>query len=252
MRRAARVDWNSIAAWNCVAAAADALLSLLYPPRCVVCRTLGCMRVLCDTCAAAIAPVAEPLCSRCGHTLEPEQECNNCSRHPPAFDRARALGTYQGMLREAVHRFKYGNCPALAEPLGRLLAVYVRTQSADLHHLSFDGVLPMPMHPGRRRQRGYNQSERLARVLARELALPLDTTLLMRARATRPQVGLTAMQRRSNLQGAFRVSRPPDTRGKTFLLVDDVMTTGSSLSECAAMLKLAGASRVYALTLAAG
>lgn len=233
-------------------AAAEALLSLLYPPRCAVCRTLGCLSPLCGTCMAAVVPVAEPLCLHCGHSLEPEQGCKDCRQHPPAFDGARALGAYQGVLQEAVHRFKYGNCPTLAEPLGSLLVVYVRTQSAALHNLAFDSVLPMPMHSRRRRQRGYNQSERLARVVARELALPLDTSLLMRARATRPQVGLTAAQRRNNLQGAFRVSRPQDTSGKTFLLIDDVMTTGSSLSECAAMLKLAGANRVYALALAAG
>ncbi len=239
-------------AWKFASAAADALLSLLYPPRCAVCRTLGCVLPLCQTCIAAVMPVAEPACLRCGHALEPDRECGNCRQHPPAFDRARALGAYQGVLREAVHRFKYGNCPALAEPLGGLLAAQARTQSDALYGLKFDGVVPMPMHAGRRRQRGYNQSERLARVVARELGLPLDTALLMRARATRPQVGLTATKRRSNLQGAFRVSRPQDAAGKTFLLIDDVMTTGSSLSECAAMLKLAGARGVYALALAAG
>ncbi len=238
--------------WKHAAAAADALLSLLYPPRCAVCRRAGTQPPFCPACAAGILPVAQPFCGRCGHTLKPERECENCRQHPPAFDRARALGAYDGVLREAVHRFKYGNCPALAEPLGCLLAAQARVHAEALHQLKFDGVLPMPMHPGRCRQRGYNQSERLARVVAREIGLPLDTGLLMRARATRPQVGLTATRRRRNLQGAFRVSRPQDTRGRTFLLIDDVMTTGSSLSECAAMLKLAGAAHVYALALAAG
>jgi len=239
-------------AWKYFTAAADALLSLLYPPRCAVCRTLGCALPLCETCVASVVPVPEPTCLHCGHSLEPGRECSDCQKHPPAFDRARALGAYQGVLREAVHCFKYKNCPALAEPLGSLLAAQARTQSDALRGLKFDGVLPMPMHAGRRRTRGYNQSERLARVVARELGLPLDTALLTRARATRQQVGLTAERRRSNLQGAFRVSRPQNAAGKTFLLIDDVMTTGSSLSECAAMLKLAGAHGVYALVLAAG
>ncbi len=238
--------------WQFTLAALNALLSLLYPPRCAVCRTLGCALPLCQACMAAVVPIAEPLCLHCGHALEPGKVCANCQQHPPAFDRARALGAYQGVLREAVHGFKYRNCPALAEPLGGLLAAQARTQSAALHGLKFDGVLPMPMHAARRRTRGYNQSERLARVVARELGLPLETSLLLRARATRPQVGLSAAHRRSNLQGAFRVSRPQDAAGKTFLLVDDVMTTGTSLSECAAMLKLAGARGVYALALAAG
>ncbi len=184
--------------------------------------------------------------------MKPDTDCNGCRQRPPAFDCARALGAYQGVLREAVHHFKYRHCPALAEPLGSLLAAHARTHSEALHRLQYDSVLPMPMHAARQRQRGYNQSERLARVVARELHLALDTTLLVRTRMTRPQVGLTARRRRSNLQGAFRVCRPQEAAGKTFLLIDDVMTTGASLSECAAMLKLAGARHVYALALAAG
>lgn len=243
MQRAADKVW--------AAAAGDALLSLLYPPRCAVCRTLGSPVPLCAACVAAIVPVAEPQCPRCGHALEPDRVCNDCHRHPPAFDCARALGAYQGVLREAVHRFKYGHCPALAEPLGALLAAHARAHAHALHRLAFDGIIPVPMHAARKRTRGYNQSERLARVVARELGLPLDT-VLTRARATRPQVGLSGTRRRGNLQGAFRVSRPQDTVGRTFLLIDDVTTTGTSLSECAAMLKLAGAHGVYALALASG
>lgn len=239
-------------AWKCGAAALDGLLSLLYPPRCAVCRTLGHPSLLCAACISAVVPVAEPQCARCGHALEPDHLCGSCQKHPPAFDRACALGAYGGVLSEAVHRFKYGHCPALAEPLGALLAAHARTRPDILHRLAFDGVVPVPMHAARRRTRGYNQSERLARVVARALELPVDSALLVRARATRPQVGLHATRRRSNLLGAFRVTRPQDAAGRTFLLIDDVMTTGASLSECAAMLKLAGARGVYALTLAAG
>ena len=230
----------------------DPFLSLLYPPRCLLCRTLG-GSCLCPTCAAAIAPVPEPLCARCGQGVSPEGGgCYNCSRRRPAFDRARALGTYEGVLRAAIHQFKYRDRPQLAEPLGLLLTDYARAHAADLHGLAFDALLPVPMHPARRRLRGYNQSERLARVLSRELALPLDSRSLVRARRTRPQVGLSEDARRHNLHGAFAVPHPTAITGKCLLLVDDVETTGSSLHGCAVVLKAAGAKAVYALTLAAG
>ena len=108
------------------------------------------------------------------------------------------------------------------------------------------------MHSARQRVRGYNQSERLARVLGQELRLPLLPNTLVRARPSHPQVGLSADARRTNLHGAFSVKRPEAVQGQTLLLIDDVVTSGSSLHECAAALKAAGASAVYALTLAAG
>ena len=236
-----------LSAWG---AALHPLLSLLYPPRCAVCRMLGGVSSLCATCAGAITPVTEPICACCGHSLNAGEHCLNCRQRPPAFDCARALGAYDGVLREAIHRFKYHDRPALAEPLGALLSAQARRQASALHDLRFDAVLPVPMHHVRRRRRGYNQSERLARVLAQELGLPLDTKTLVRPRATRPQVGLEAKARRVNLAGAFAVRA--SVKGKDLLLVDDVMTTGSSLHECAAALKIAGAGRVDALTLAVG
>ena len=230
----------------------DPFLSLLYPPRCLLCRTLG-SACLCGRCAAAIVPVPEPLCARCGQGVSPEGGgCYNCTRRRPAFARARAMGAYEGVLRAGIHQFKYRDRPQLAEPLGLLLADFARTHASDLHGLAFDALLPVPMHPIRRRLRGYNQSERLARVLARELGLPLDTRSLTRGRPTRPQVGLSEDARRRNLSGAFAVSDLDAVRGKTLLLIDDVATTGSSLHGCAEALKAGGAKAVCALTLAAG
>ena len=237
---------------NTVSLLLDPFLSLMYPPRCLLCRMLG-TTCLCDGCAAAIAPVPEPSCPRCGQSVPPEGSgCYHCARRRPAFNRARAMGAYEGVLRAAVHQFKYRDRPQMAEPLGLRLADYARTQASALNGLAFDALLPVPMHPVRRRLRGYNQSERLARVLSRELSLPLDTRALARSRRTRPQVGLNEDARRHNLSGAFAVPHPAAVTGKTLLLIDDVATTGSTLSECAAILKAAGAKAVYALTLAAG
>ena len=233
-----------------LAALFDPFLSLLYPPRCLICKTLGASG-LCAACAGQIAPVAAPFCLVCGHTLS-DNHCANCAAQTPAFRRCRSLGVYDGVLRHAVHQFKYRDRPQLACPLGSLLAAYAHTHASDLNGLRFDALLPVPMHSVRRRVRGYNQSERLARVLGTELGLPLLSDALVRVRPTRPQVGLTAAARRTNLRGAFIVKQPDLVSGKTLLLIDDVVTTGSSLHECAATLNAAGAAAVYALTLAAG
>lgn len=229
----------------------DPFLSLLYPPRCLVCGTFGETR-LCDACAAQIFPVPSPQCHVCGHALAPEGPCFNCAIRRPAYAHARAMGAYEGVLQTAIHHFKYHDCPQLALPLGAALAAFARSQAPALNHLHFDALLPMPMHPVRRRLRGYNQSERLVRVVSSELGLPLLSHALIRVRPTRPQVGLAAGDRRSNLAGAFAVRQPDAVHGKTLLLIDDVATTGSSLHECALVLKAAGAKAIYALTLAAG
>ena len=233
-----------------LAAVLDPFLSLLYPPRCLVCRALG-AAALCGACLEQIASVADPTCPVCGHTVELEGGCRNCLSRRPAFVRARALGAYEGVLQTAIYHFKYRDRPQLAGPLGRSLASFARDHAAQLNDLKFDALQPVPMHSTRRRLRGYNQSERLARVVGTELGLPLCDAL-MRSRPTRPQVGLAREARCRNLAGAFTVRRPEEVSGKTLLLIDDVATTGSSLHECAAALKAAGASAVYALTLAAG
>jgi len=235
-----------------IATLLDPFLSLLYPPRCLLCRTLGEASGLCRDCAAQIAPVPSPWCRRCGQSIGDAETCFHCHLRLPAFACARAMGQYDGVLRALIHRFKYRDRPQLAEPLGILLADFARIQSSSLHDLCFDALLPVPMHPVRQRLRGYNQSDRLARVVARELGLPLETQMLTRPRATRPQVGLTGDARRINLRAAFAVPHPELVSGKTLLIVDDVTTTGSTLDACAATLQAAGATAVYALALAAG
>ncbi len=230
----------------------DPFLTLLYPPRCLVCRTLG-ERGLCAACIRQIVPVAAPYCRTCGQTIPADADgCLHCRLRRPVYVRARALGAYDGVLRAAIHQFKYRDRPQLAAPLGVLLATCAHTNAADLNDLRFDALLPVPMHPIRRRLRGYNQSERLAQVVSAELSLPLLSDALIRIRPTRPQVGLTGEARRTNLQGAFAVRGAEAVQGKTLLLIDDVVTTGSSLYECTVTLKAAGAKAVYALTLAAG
>ena len=166
---------------------------------------------------------------------------------------ARSYGLYAGNLRKAILQLKFHGREYLGNRLGALLA---RAWGA-LPEPDPAIVAPVPLHPSRKRQRGFNQAELLARGLVRRLRkeerfhrFQLVASCLRRIRATLPQVGLSVSARRENVSGVFSVARPEQVRTRTVVLIDDVMTTGATLSACAAALKRAGASRVLALTLA--
>ena len=215
-------------------------LDFLFPPRCAGCRRRG--EWLCADCRASLVAPEPPLCHRCRASVTRPGPCVICRHHPPAFDSLLAAYQYTGALRPAIHRFKYGGERALGNCLARLLVEAITLPT------SVDLVLPVPLHPDRLRQRGYNQSNILARALAERLDRPLAANLL-RVRSTRPQVGLDAAGRRDNVRGAFAWHGPPIT-SRHALLVDDVCTTGSTLSACAAAVRAAGARRVTAVVLA--
>lgn len=225
--------------------ATAALLDLLFPPRCAACRELL---------DAHEAPVpAMTLCVPCGGTLEPLTEgcgrcavsgatgtCADCSAHVPSFDRVQALWVYGGAIARVLHRYKYEDEPSLAEPLGRRLAA--------LELRAPDVVAPVPLHGSRSRARTFDQAFWLAKVLARERGWRLDPDLLERTRATQRQVGRQRDERWENVARAFAVRA--DVRGLSVLLVDDVVTTGATVEECARVLKVAGAARVEVVAVA--
>ena len=175
--------------------------------------------------------------------LDEEGRCALCRLGLNGFDAAYSFGSFEAELRELIHLFKYGRVETLAGPLGRFLALALPRAE------QFDAVVPMPLHWVRRWRRGFNQSELLAREIARRLSLPVRS-LVRRTKATSSQAGLTNAKRRANVSGAFRVPRPPNVHGLRILLVDDVMTTGATASACARALKQAGAARVALLTVA--
>jgi ComF family protein len=179
--------------------------------------------------------------------LDSEGRCALCRNGLRGFDAAYCFGSYEGSLRELIHLFKYGKIKSLAGPLSRLLATALPLDER------FDAVAPVPLHWLRQWRRGFNQSELLARHVARRSGVPL-VRALRRRRSTAAQAGLSNTGRRSNVSGAFAV--PADERwrsrirSKRILLIDDVMTTGSTAAACAFALKRAGAARVALLTLA--
>ncbi|AGL03584.1 ComF family protein [Desulfoscipio gibsoniae] len=173
--------------------------------------------------------------------------CPACRAENRPFDLARAVAPYEGPVREAVQRLKYRGMKSLAVPLGELMA------NASLREGAFartDALVPVPMHPGRERERGYNQSVLLARALGELLQVPVLERVLVKIRETPSQTSLSASQRRKNLQQAFVVAKPEPVKGKILTIIDDVFTTGSTVSIISHLLRQAGARSVLVLTFA--
>ena len=235
---------------------AVAALDLVFPARCPVCEaTLGTGRrdPLCGACWSGITRIEAPFCSRCGvplyrlegpvPPLDVGHECGVCATAPPAFDWARAAARYEGPLREAVHRFKFGRRVTLARPLAALI---VEECAAAVPAGAV--IVPVPLARERERERGFNQASLLAERLARALHARWRPRWLARPRATAPQTALDATERRANVRGAFVAST--SAAGADVVLVDDVLTTGATAAECAHALRAAGARSVGVLTVA--
>ena len=216
-------------------------LDLIFPLHCLGCRREG--SVICGDCTSGLKRLEQPFCPTCAQPRT-SGRCRWCRGKPPAFDSLRAPFLFEGVVREGIHRLKYRGLRAAGEPLGQLLTEYFQGTP-----IPADMVVPVPLHPGRLRRRGYNQSSLLARRLAGNLGLEFREDLVARVRDSVPQVETrSAEERRSNVAGAFAARAVP--AGVKVLLIDDVATTGSTLSECAAALKSAGAESVRALVLA--
>ena len=227
----------------------DGLLDLIYPPKCLVCQAFG-ESYLCPKCIAQIEPVPDPYCPRCGHVIYGPQ-CKKCSERVRSFTKARAAGQYEGVLRQAIHEFKYKGSRMLAQPLALVLHRYL-DKNSDFRWRKADILVPVPIHHTRKRTRGYNQSELLADELSKIVGIPMVHDALIRKFQTRPQVELSADERKTNVRDAFHVQHPSDISGKTILLIDDVGTTSSTIHECSLALLRARALRVYVLCLAFG
>ncbi|MBC8134945.1 MAG: ComF family protein [Fibrella sp.] len=237
----------------------NGFLDLFYPSMCLVCSDRTETGTLCERCIDSFVPIPEPCCPVCGRPLEGE-DCGTCERFAEetgvafAFDGACAGAVYAGALRHAVHLLKYRNKDRLGGTLGAFLANRLVVDGLLAEREPMDVVAFVPMHPSRERWRGYNQARLLAEPVAESLAVPLLADgIVIRVRKTTQQVGLTDKARRGNITSeAFTIAVPPAIVGKRILLVDDVFTTGATVSACASALKRAGASHVQVASLAAG
>lgn len=228
---------------------------LFWPRQCEGCGAMpdegG--RYLCWDCRAGLPWIEPPYCSRCGDPINGaitnDYVCSLCAAREPAFDLARSAVRFREGIKDWLHRFKYSNATYLAPDFGRMLAATVRVH---YERERFDAVAYVPLYPVKERARTYNQARLLAAALGREMGLPLARGCLERVRDTGTQTHLTARQRAENVKDAFRVRHPEWAEGRHFLLVDDVMTTGATVNECARALKAAGSGRVMVMTVARG
>jgi competence protein ComFC len=217
-------------------------LDWLFPPKCGGCGKTGTR--WCLACHTSVQKVEPPLCPLCGQKLTKDELCLRCQRAEPRYTALRSWAVFEGAVRHAVLQLKYRRDVGLGEVLARSLV--------DLFEIikwNIDLITPVPLGLARLAERGYNQSSLLARPLSLALNIPYRPQILIRARETRSQVGLTAAERRLNVSGAFVAHSYWVTR-RSVLVVDDVTTTGSTLEACADALFTAGARSVYGLTLA--
>jgi ComF family protein len=232
---------------------ARGLFQLIYPGVCGACgQALELNQAqFCGRCRAELTKERLPSCPRCGSTVGQfaniKDGCSRCRQTHYQFERVLRLGPYEGLLRDMVLRIKHESGDAVAELLGLLWGEHA---GDDFREVEVDVIVPVPLHWWRRWKRGYNQSETLARALAAQLRLPCRASWLRRIRDTPHQTAQSPTGRWANVKGAFRARRAAALRGKTVLLVDDVLTTGSTCSEAARALKIAGAKRVVVAVLA--
>jgi ComF family protein len=224
------------------------IFNRIVPRACLLCGAPAGAAQLCSGCRADLPWHTQPRCPQCALPTPGGQLCGACLKHPPAFGRTHAALAYAFPLDRMIPRLKYHGQLAIAPALGACLAHAVEDAPRP------DRLIAMPLHPQRIRERGFNHASEIAREVARRLGLPLDAASCRRIRDTPPQMSLKHDERRRNVRGAFACTG--DVEGQRIALVDDVMTTGTSLDELAATLKRAGASEVscwvVARTLAPG
>lgn len=229
----------------------EAALGALLAPACATCEAVlehPLDGAVCPVCWARVVPFTPPLCDVCGFPVpslrsgrDGTPRCHDCAVDLAGIHAARAVGAFEGVMADVVHAFKYGKRPSIARPLAALM----RRGGADVLP-AVDLVVPVPLHPARERERGFNQAEALAAGLGPPLC-----RALRRVAATAPQAGLTGHARRHNVRAAFALAADASlVRGRTVALVDDVLTTGATLSACAEVLAAAAPLRIVALTAA--
>lgn len=231
------------------------LLHTVFPTNCATCGDAlwdDPIPFFCRRCWSQISPIPSPACPRCArpfaspHSLShsPTHECGDCRRRPPFYNHARTPYAYQSPIKEAVALLKYKGKTQLAPLLAELMA------ETGPPVATIDAIVAVPLHPTRLRKREFNQSLLLALSLGKRWNIPVLTNVLLRTKLTPPQTSLSRRARLTNLRKCFAVKSPAAIEGKNILIVDDVVTTGTTVNECAKTLRKAGAQSVHVQTLA--
>lgn len=222
----------------------SSFLDMIFPPKCTFCDSIS-KEAVCPECAEMVKFISPPFCTICGIPFKSDavksHTCGDCMKKKRHFSWARGVLLYNDATSKAIHKFKYGKDTTFSMALGTIISEHPDIKGFDL-------ILPVPLHIQRLKERGFNQSLLLARHVGKVHGIPVDFDALKRTRWTEPQVNLKGRERKINVKGAFEVVK--DVRGKRVLLVDDVYTTGATVSECSKVLKKSGVKDVCVLTLA--
>ncbi len=229
-------------------------LDVLYPRHCFACdKSLHEEKdtYICESCMEIIEATEARRCSKCGLKSGPGitssgNGCHECKNTNLGFEKSFFVSDNIEPVRTLIHQFKYKKHICLATPLGSLLVNLLHQKTIG----EIDSVVPVPLHWKKKRERGFNQSELMAKKISNKLYIPISTNNLFRAKSTLSQTQLSRTQRQNNVKGAFKVKNPEMFYQKNVLLVDDVLTTGMTASECAKSLKRAGANKVLLVALA--
>lgn len=228
------------------------LAGLLFPRRCPVCHEVVEDRgeLACAICRTRLPYVREPSCRKCGKPLlsEEQEYCGDCRKKPHFYRQGRAPFLYDKTMRDSIARYKYGNRKEYAAFYAEEI---LRKCGKEMRFWNAEALIPVPLHGSRRRKRGYNQAELLAKELSRRCGIPTDTRVLFRTRRTKAQKNLSDRERLTNVRGAFSVGRK-GVPYQTVILVDDIYTTGSTIDEAARVLRENGAQTVYFLSICVG
>jgi competence protein ComFC len=212
------------------------------------CVCMGCGKVggfVCENCSRKMSRILPPLCRRCGRPESSGAYCAECWKHKSSLDAVRSVFIFEGIVRQAVHEFKYRNVQAVSGCMAGFMSRYFLENG-----LIGDMLVPVPLHDRRLRQRGYNQSQLLAADLSQQVSVAVNTVLVKRVRNTGPQARSSSVyERRANMENAFECTSGA-AYGRDIVVIDDVCTSGATLESCASALKKAGAKSVLGFTLA--
>jgi len=226
----------------------DDVLDFIFPQHCVICKKYLSRKEqnVCQVCWEKLIRLPYPFCVECRSFIEKESHCRQC-KDESGLGLIYSLGNFDDSYQNLVYAFKYDQLVNVGIRLGAVLGEQIRE---DKRFAGFDFLVPVPLHPSRKRKRGFNQSEILADEISQKVGLSVLKDVLRRKKRTKDQTNLNAAQRQENVRGAFKVRDQDEILGKNIILVDDVVTTGATLKECARSLTQAGANSVLGLTVA--
>lgn len=224
-------------------------MGILYPQTCYFCGKI-CRDSMCPECAKKVEYIEEPRCKRCGKPIRyaEKEYCHDCAEHTFRYEQGKSIWLHKGPVRWSVYQFKYHNRRIYAEFYAK---EWWRLYGSKLKEWDIDVIIPIPLHPKRRRKRGYNQSEILATELGKHCGIPVERKAVARVINTRPQKELNDKARKKNVEEAFCVTKYWK-HARNVLLIDDIYTTGNTIDSVASILREKGAEKVYFLTISIG